>query len=40
MLASGVASLKKPNVAVKEPPSVSVTPSFEGRSPKGRSSGR
>jgi hypothetical protein len=39
MLVRGVVSLMKPNVA-RNDPSVSVTPSFPGRNPKGTSTGR
>ena len=37
---SGVAILKSPKVATRVPSSVSITPSFEGRSKKGNNSGK
>jgi hypothetical protein len=40
MFASGVAILKSPKVATKEPSSVTMTPSFVGRSKKGNNNGK
>jgi hypothetical protein len=40
MFASGVSIVKNPKVAMREPPSVTMTPSFVGRSKKGNNTGR